>query len=60
MPPELELRRWKPSSFVVRMESNRERDDKTPHAEQYHLPVKTRSDHAPVSLAIIAPVHRVP
>jgi hypothetical protein len=32
----------------LQMESNRERYDRTPHAEQYHLPVKTRSVHAPV------------
>jgi hypothetical protein len=24
------------------MDSNRERDDRTPHAEQYHLPIRTR------------------
>jgi hypothetical protein len=59
VPPELELRRRKPSLFVMRMENNREMDDKTPHAEQYHLPVKTRSDHAPVRLAFVAPLHHL-
>jgi len=57
---ELVPTRWKPPSFVMRVDSNRKRYDRTPHAEQYHLPVKTRSIHAPVRMAFIAPSSHQP